>query len=91
MISQYDWPDDLVWDTPFNPLETPSDVTVLGCFHGPLRCGLCEEPILPGDLYWTDNVLSTSPDNVAHPVCWAAESSEGADPYKYFGVKRSDF
>lgn len=59
----------------------------------PLRCGLCDNPILTGDVYWVaiDNCTSTAPDNVAHPICWATELADGADPYRFHGVRRGDF
>lgn len=36
-----EWPEDLDYAAQFNPCATPDGVTVLGCYHGPFKCGLC--------------------------------------------------
>lgn len=89
--SVYDAEEEALADIGLNPPTEAAAVTLLG--SDPLLCGLCDNPIIPGDVYWVniDNTTSTAPDDVAHPICWASESADAGDPYRFYGVRRSDF
>jgi hypothetical protein len=70
----------------------PNGVLAIGALR-PLVCGLCLEVIHTGEVYWVDadRPESHAAEDVAHAACWGAELSDATDPYRYFGVRRSDF
>ena len=70
----------------------PDGVLALGAVR-PLVCGLCLEVIHTGEVYWVDaeRPESRAPDDVAHAACWGGELAGAADPYRLYGVRRSDF
>lgn len=51
------------------------------------ECGLCLHTISAREIVWWD----AESELPTHPECWMAELAEASDPYRFYGVRRSDF